>query len=217
MCFSVRALYPTPISLCSSKQLWGKIPRNPDTLKLRISTGGNPVTFLAPVSIDTDICFKHRIQNGRDGGEPSHGIALFLLLELLPTVRGRSCGFLGKPAHPQKQVWSQPEAAPSPSLWDALDIHSPFEKHELVQLHAFLKVRDFWVFSQHSLLNRLLGSWKDGSKVRALSAFVDVLRSTSGGSPSPIIETRDPSGIRGYLHSCVFSHPIRHTYTQLKL
>lgn len=158
MCFSATALYPAPVSLCSSKQLWGKTLRHPGTLTGRTGTGGGSVTFLAPVLIDSDICFKHRLQNRRAGGELSHGIALFLLLESLPTVGGRSCGFLGKPALPQKQVWTQPEAASLPSLWD---------EQNSAQLHVFLKVRDFWVSSQRSLSNRPLGSWKDGSKVKS--------------------------------------------------
>lgn len=158
MCFSATALYPAPVSLCSSKQLWGKTPRHPGTLTRRTGTGGGSVTFLAPVLIDSDICLKHRLQKGRAGGELSHGIALFLFLDSLPTVGGQPCGFLGKPALPQKQVWTQLETASLPGLWD---------EWNSAQLHVFLKVRDLWVSSQRSLSNRLLGSWKDGSKVKS--------------------------------------------------
>lgn len=52
MCFSPHALYSAPVSLCSSKQLWGKTPRNPGTLTLRTRTGGklSDLFFLAPES-----------------------------------------------------------------------------------------------------------------------------------------------------------------------
>lgn len=97
MCFSVGALYSAPASLCSCQPLFSKAALGKDSKKPRHTHTkethrGKHSDLFSPgviVSIDSDICFKHRIQHGRPGGELSHEIALFLLLESLPTVGGQ--------------------------------------------------------------------------------------------------------------------------------
>lgn len=160
MCFSPHALYSAPVSLCSSKQLWGKTPRNPGTLTLRTRTGGklSDLFFFSPgvtVSIDSDICFKPQIQHGRTGEELSHGDSFVPTSESLPTVGGQVLcrSTLRRPCRP----------SPSQPLCPASGIpltFAPSEEQDLVHLHVFLRARDFWVSSQHSLLNKLLGCWK---------------------------------------------------------
>lgn len=136
------------------------------------------MTFLAreSVSIDSGICFKHQIKNGRARKELSYGIASFLFLESLPTVEGGPCGFLVT-AHCGRRSWAnrpslRSRCSPSPRrrLCPASEMRLTFptsEEQDLVQLHVFLKARDFWVSTRHSFLNRLLGSWQDSSRVKS--------------------------------------------------
>lgn len=83
--------------LCSRQPLFfkaalgkdSKKPRHPhtkDTHRRKLTDLFSPGVT---VSIDSDICFKHRIQHSRTGGKLSHGMALFLLLKSLPAVGGQ--------------------------------------------------------------------------------------------------------------------------------
>lgn len=126
------------------------------------------MTFLAreSVSIDSGICFKHQIKNGRARKELSYGIASFLFLESLPTVEGGPVGFWAN----WPSLRSRCGPSPRRCLCPAFEMRLMFptsEEQDLVQLHVFLKARDFWVSTRHSFLNRLLGSWQDGSQVKS--------------------------------------------------